>query len=110
MPDGVCRERQAIGEAVEMIRGGDADVMLAGGTHSMIHPLGLTGFVLLTAMSTRNDDPRGRAGRSTGIATVSSSVRGAGCSSWRSSSMPGPAVRSSTARSPATARRPTPSA
>ena len=31
--------------------------MLTGGTHSMIHPLGVTGFILLTAMSTRNDDP-----------------------------------------------------
>ena len=40
-----------------MIRNGDADVMLAGGVHSMIHPFGLTGFILLTAMSTRNDDP-----------------------------------------------------
>ncbi|WZP00608.1 beta-ketoacyl-[acyl-carrier-protein] synthase II [Isosphaeraceae bacterium EP7] len=48
---------QAIGEAVEIIRRGDADVMLAGGAHSMIHPMGLTGFILLTAMSTRNDDP-----------------------------------------------------
>jgi 3-oxoacyl-[acyl-carrier-protein] synthase II len=48
---------QAIGEAAELIRRGDADVMLAGGVHSMIHPFGVTGFVLLTAMSTRNDDP-----------------------------------------------------
>jgi 3-oxoacyl-[acyl-carrier-protein] synthase II len=48
---------QAIGGAVELIRAGNADVMLAGGTDSMIHPLGLTGFILLTAMSTRNDDP-----------------------------------------------------
>ena len=32
-------------------------MMLAGGVHSMIHPFGLTGFILLTAMSTRNDDP-----------------------------------------------------
>jgi 3-oxoacyl-[acyl-carrier-protein] synthase II len=48
---------QAIGEAAELIAGGAADVMLAGGVHSMIHPLGLTGFILLTAMSTRNDDP-----------------------------------------------------
>ena len=31
--------------------------MLAGGVHSMIHPFGMTGFILLTAMSTRNDDP-----------------------------------------------------
>ena len=50
---------QAIGEAAEMIRHGDADVMLAGGVHSMIHPLGLTGFIRLTAMSTRNGDPAG---------------------------------------------------
>jgi 3-oxoacyl-[acyl-carrier-protein] synthase II len=48
---------QAIGEATELIRNGSADVMLAGGVHSMIHPFGLTGFILLTAMSTRNDNP-----------------------------------------------------
>jgi 3-oxoacyl-[acyl-carrier-protein] synthase II len=53
---------QAIGEAAELIRGGAADVMLAGGVHSMIHPFGLTGFILLTAMSTRNSEP-GRASR-----------------------------------------------
>ena len=48
---------QAIGEATEIIRRGDADVMLSGGTHSMIHPLGVTGFSLLTALSKRNDEP-----------------------------------------------------
>jgi len=48
---------QAVGEAVEMIRRGDADVMLAGGTHSMIHPFGVTGFNLLTALSTSNEEP-----------------------------------------------------
>ena len=48
---------QAIGEAVEIIRRGDADAMLTGGTHSMIHPFGVTGFNLLTALSTRNDEP-----------------------------------------------------
>ena len=48
---------QALGEALEMVRRGDADLMLAGGSHSMIHPLGVTGFNLLTALSTRNDDP-----------------------------------------------------
>jgi 3-oxoacyl-[acyl-carrier-protein] synthase II len=48
---------QAVGEAVEIIRRGDADVMLAGGAHSMIHPLGMTGFIRLTAMSTRREDP-----------------------------------------------------
>ena len=49
---------QAIGEATELIRRGDADVMLSGGTHSMIHPFGVTGFNLLTALSTRNDEPK----------------------------------------------------
>ena len=48
---------QAVGEAVEIIRRGEADVMLAGGTHTMIHPFGVTGFNLLTALSTRNDEP-----------------------------------------------------
>jgi len=48
---------QAIGEAFELMRRGDADVMLAGGAHTMVHPLGVTGFIRLTAMSTRNDDP-----------------------------------------------------
>jgi 3-oxoacyl-[acyl-carrier-protein] synthase II len=49
---------QAVGEAVEMIRRGDADAMISGGTHSMIHPFGVTGFNLLTALSTRNDEPQ----------------------------------------------------
>src|SRR5579864_266383 len=48
---------QAIGEAVEIIRHGDAEVMLSGGTHSMIHPFGVTGFNRLTALSVRNDEP-----------------------------------------------------
>jgi 3-oxoacyl-[acyl-carrier-protein] synthase II len=48
---------QAIGEATEIIRRGDADVMLSGGAHSMIHPFGVTGFNLLTALSTRSDEP-----------------------------------------------------
>ncbi len=48
---------QAVGEATEIIRRGEADTMLSGGTHSMIHPLGVTGFNLLTALSTRNEEP-----------------------------------------------------
>ena len=48
---------QAVGEATEIIRRGDADAMIAGGTHSMIHPFGVTGFNLLTALSTNNDNP-----------------------------------------------------
>jgi 3-oxoacyl-[acyl-carrier-protein] synthase II len=48
---------QAVGEAMMLIRKGDTDVIIAGGAHSMIHPLGLTGFNRLTAISTRNDSP-----------------------------------------------------
>jgi 3-oxoacyl-[acyl-carrier-protein] synthase II len=49
---------QAIGEATELLRHGDADVLLSGGSHSMIHPFGVTGFNLLTALSTRNAAPQ----------------------------------------------------
>ena len=48
---------QSVGEATMLIRRGDADIMIAGGAHSMIHPLGLMGFNRLTALSTRNDSP-----------------------------------------------------
>ncbi len=47
---------QAVGEATLQVRRGDADVMLTGGAHSMIHPYGVTGFNRLTALSTRNDE------------------------------------------------------
>jgi 3-oxoacyl-[acyl-carrier-protein] synthase II len=49
---------QAVGEATEIIRRGEADVMLSGGAHSMIHPFGVTGFNLLTALSENNDHPQ----------------------------------------------------
>jgi 3-oxoacyl-[acyl-carrier-protein] synthase II len=49
---------QAIGEASEIIRQSEADVMITGGAHSMIHPFGVTGFNLLTALSTHNEDPK----------------------------------------------------
>jgi 3-oxoacyl-[acyl-carrier-protein] synthase II len=49
---------QAIGEAVDLIRTGEADVMLSGGSHSMIHPFGVTGFNRLTALSTADGDPK----------------------------------------------------
>ncbi|MCD6378286.1 MAG: beta-ketoacyl-[acyl-carrier-protein] synthase family protein [Planctomycetes bacterium] len=47
---------QAIGEATMIIRRGDADVMMTGGAHSMIHPYGVTGFNRLNALSTKNDE------------------------------------------------------
>jgi 3-oxoacyl-[acyl-carrier-protein] synthase II len=49
---------QAIGEATEILRRGDADVMIGGGAHSMIHPFGVTGFNRLTALSTLNESPQ----------------------------------------------------
>ena len=47
---------QAIGEAVDILRRGDADVMVSGGTHTMIHVLGVTGFIRLTALSRQGGD------------------------------------------------------
>jgi len=48
---------QALGEALELIRRGEADVMLTGGSHSMLHPFGVSGFNLLTTLSQQNDAP-----------------------------------------------------
>jgi len=49
----------AIGEAWRMIRDGDADAFLAGGSEAAIVPLGIGGFAAMKALSTRNDDPIG---------------------------------------------------
>ena len=48
---------QAMGEALGVIRRGDADVMLAGGAEAGISQLGLAGFAVMRALSTRNDEP-----------------------------------------------------
>lgn len=47
----------AIGEAFRLIRSGEADVMIAGGTEAAIHPLALASFGNATALSQRNDEP-----------------------------------------------------
>jgi 3-oxoacyl-[acyl-carrier-protein] synthase II len=47
----------AIGEASEMIRRGDATIMLAGGAEAGITPLGVAAFSQMKALSRRNDDP-----------------------------------------------------
>ena len=47
----------SIGDAFRMIQRGDADAMIAGGTESTITPLGISGFNVMKALSTRNDDP-----------------------------------------------------
>lgn len=48
---------QALGLAMQVIRRGEADFMLAGGFDSMINPLGLSSFCLLGALSTYNESP-----------------------------------------------------
>lgn len=50
---------QAIGTALKVMRRGQCDFMLAGGFDSMINPLGISGFCLLGALSTDNDNPSG---------------------------------------------------
>jgi 3-oxoacyl-[acyl-carrier-protein] synthase II len=49
----------SIGDAYHMIRRGDADAMIAGGTESTVTPLGIGGFSVMKALSTNNDDPTG---------------------------------------------------
>ena len=48
---------EAIAYALDMIRTGRADVVIAGGTEAAIHPLPIASFAAMRAMSTRNEDP-----------------------------------------------------
>jgi 3-oxoacyl-[acyl-carrier-protein] synthase II len=47
----------AIGDAYEIIKRGDADVMIAGGSEAAITPMGIGGFAAMRALSTRNEEP-----------------------------------------------------
>lgn len=47
----------AIGDAFKVIQRGSADIMIAGGTESVITPMGIGGFNAMKALSTRNDEP-----------------------------------------------------
>ncbi len=47
----------AVGDAFEIIRRGDADAMIAGGSEAAITPMGIGGFAAMRAMSTRNAEP-----------------------------------------------------
>ena len=47
----------AVGEAAHVIRRGDADVMIAGGSEAAVSPFSLAGFANMKALSTRNDEP-----------------------------------------------------
>ncbi len=48
---------EGMGYAVQMIRSGRADVVVAGGTEAAVHPMPIAGFAAMQALSTRNDDP-----------------------------------------------------
>ena len=48
----------AIGEALRLLRAGDADVILCGGAEATITPMAVAGFGNMRALSTRNDDPQ----------------------------------------------------
>ncbi|MFF5494225.1 beta-ketoacyl-[acyl-carrier-protein] synthase family protein [Streptomyces aquilus] len=48
---------ESVGYAIDMIRAGRADIVVAGGTEAAIHPLNMAGFGNMMAMSKRNDDP-----------------------------------------------------
>jgi 3-oxoacyl-[acyl-carrier-protein] synthase II len=48
----------AIGEALEIIRRGAADAMIAGGSEAALVPVAMAGMNVMTALSTRNDDPQ----------------------------------------------------
>ena len=48
----------AIGDSFEIIKRGDADVMICGGAESAITPMSVAGFASMRALSTRNDDPQ----------------------------------------------------
>jgi 3-oxoacyl-[acyl-carrier-protein] synthase II len=47
----------ALGDATEMIRRGNVDMMIAGGSEAALSPLGLSAFAAMKALSVRNDDP-----------------------------------------------------
>jgi 3-oxoacyl-[acyl-carrier-protein] synthase II len=48
---------QAVGEAFRLVRHGDQDVVISGGAEAAVTPMGVGGFAVMRAMSTRNDEP-----------------------------------------------------
>jgi 3-oxoacyl-[acyl-carrier-protein] synthase II len=48
---------EAIAMAIDMIRSGRADIVVAGGTEAVVHPLPVSAFAAMQALSTRNDSP-----------------------------------------------------
>ena len=48
---------ESMGYAIEMIRSGRADIVVAGGTEAAVHAMPIAGFAAMQALSTRNDEP-----------------------------------------------------
>lgn len=48
---------ESMGYAIEMIRSGRADIVVAGGTEAAVHAMPIAGFAAMQALSSRNDDP-----------------------------------------------------
>lgn len=93
----------ALGDAFNIIRRGDATAMLAGGAEAAVNEVGMSAFAALRALSTRNDAPEKRAVRSTRAATALSWARAAVSWFWRNSSMRSSATPTSMLRWSATA-------
>src|SRR5690625_4652227 len=98
----------ALADAFHTIQRGDADIMFTGGSEAVITPMGIGGFAVMKALSTRNDSPETPAGRSPQAATASSPAREPASSSWKSSNMPGSVAPAYTPRLSAPAPVPTP--
>ncbi len=62
---------EAIGYAIEMIRTGRADIVVAGGTEAAIHPLPIAAFGNMMAMSKNNENPQAASLPTTSAATAS---------------------------------------
>ena len=54
---GLCDGLDAVGEAAELIRRGDADAVLAGGTEACMHPLILAGFCAMRGLAAEDEHP-----------------------------------------------------
>jgi 3-oxoacyl-[acyl-carrier-protein] synthase II len=70
---------ESIVNAIEHLRDGLADVVIAGGTESVIHPVTIASFSSMQALSKRNDSPRRRRVRAASTATGSSWARAPAC-------------------------------
>jgi 3-oxoacyl-(acyl-carrier-protein) synthase len=88
----------AIGAAFHLVRSGRRRWVLAGGTDSMINPMGVGGFCKIGATTTANDHPERASRPLTATATVSCSAKAPGCWCWKDWRTPVSAVRPSTPR------------